>query len=69
MRAGLHQRPTNTAFQKPMSELITVDQDEAAQITGRDKSTLTELYRAGTGPLACQSPFDGQRRYLSLIHI
>lgn len=53
----------NAPASKPMSELVTVDQDEAAQITGRDKLTLSELHRAGTGPIACQSPFDGQRRY------
>ena len=68
MSGRAHQRPgkaasTATAIQKPMSELVTVDQDEAARITGRDKSTLADLHRAGTGPAACQSPFDGQRRY------
>ena len=66
MSRRAHQRPwqaASTGFQKPMNELITVDQDEAARITGRDKSTLSELHRSGTGPIACQSPFDGQRRY------
>ena len=66
MREGLLQRSGNAAStisHKTMSEVITVDPDEASRITGRDKSTLSELHRSGSGPIACQSPFDGQRRY------
>ena len=56
MREGLLQRSGNaasTVSHKTMSEMITVDPDEASRITGRDKSTLSELHRSGSGPIAC----------------